>query len=113
MVTTVKTIKQKKGFVNPKRAFRGETQTFNNETDGDVIDKRGFGLLGINFPNAGPGQTVRFKVGLTPTPSRFLRNVTIDVSTEEGESISDLAEWPFIQPIFSTAITGDVEFALS
>jgi len=111
MVTTVVTIKQKKGVENPKRAFKGITQTFNNETIGNVIDKRGFGLIEFNFP-AGGG-TLTFRTGLTPTPIRIDDRVSIDASSEKSSGTSDFAGWAFIQPVFSTPITGDVEFALS
>jgi len=96
---------------HPKRAYEVKEHTFSAETDGPIINKLGFGLLGISWP-AGSG-TLTFNVGVRSGSLRAHDGISIDASSENATSISDLAEWPFVQPIFSSAVTGVVPIALS
>jgi len=114
MTTRVITLKKRLISAFPLRTTKGETQTFTAETDGLVINKRGYSLMGVSWPATGVGVLLTVKVGLTiATCTRVHASISIDVETENSISISDLAEWPCVQLIFSANITGDVEIAFA
>jgi len=114
MTTEAQTMVKEQGGVGVRRPSRGLTQTFTAETDGLVINKKGYGLVGISWPAVAATETITFKVGLTAaTATKVHDAISIDVENAGATSISDLAEWPYIQIIFSANATGAVEVALS
>ena len=53
--TSVETLDEISGSSAPKRPTKAFTQTFTAGTDGLVVDKRGFGLVGVSWPAGGTG----------------------------------------------------------
>jgi hypothetical protein len=101
------------GQANPLRPVKGVTATFTADANGPIIDKRGFGLVGVSWP-ALAGRTLTWKVGITSALLRDHSSASINLATAGATSLSDLAEWPFIQPIIGGgAITDSLVLALS
>lgn len=112
MTDLLEVIVENSGEANPKRPIKAFTDDFTAEAVGKAINKKGFGLVGLSWP-ALAGLTLTIKVGLTAGTLRTHDAVSIDVNLAGATSISDLAEWPFIQINLSGSGTGLIEIALS
>lgn len=98
------------GFVRP---FDGFTQTFDNETTGTIVDKKGFGI--VSLVNTTTMDVIKFKVG---HKSDLSDGVTIDLGCDLSLintpfTTSDLAAYPFFQLISDSAITGNIIISMT
>jgi len=96
------------------RPSRGETQTFTAESNGLIVDKRGFGL--VELGSAAAFGTMTFKVGhLADLSDGFIIDgLSMDLTTvNKSQQTDGLACYPYFQPISDGTPTGDLLISLT
>ncbi len=99
----------------PARATDGGTMNWTAETDGPIVDKRGFGIIELGYSAFSVAVTATIKAGNESDGSDFktIASITIDTSIEDVFQTDKLAAMPFFRVILNAADTDSMIVALT